>query len=116
LIQSIDRTVSQIADYVHSLDGLFIPAHINRQTNSLISQLGFVPDDLKYDALEISKHISREDFLRQHPELADATIIQDSDAHFLRHLGEVRNNFFIEKPDFEEIRMALHKKHGRHVK
>jgi PHP family Zn ribbon phosphoesterase len=48
--------------------------------------------------------------------LADATIIQDSDAHFLRHLGEVRNNFFIEKPDFEEIRMALHKKLGRYVK
>jgi 3',5'-nucleoside bisphosphate phosphatase len=116
LIQSIDRTVSQIASFVHSLDGLFIPAHINRQTNSLISQLGFVPDDLKYDALEISKHISREDFLSQHPELAGATIIQDSDAHFLRHMGEVRNEFRIEKPDFEEIRMALHKKHGRHVK
>lgn len=116
LIQSIDRTVSQIADYVHSLDGLFIPAHINRHANSLISQLGFVPEDLNYDALEISKHVSKADFLRQHPELSGVTFIQDSDAHYLRHMGEVRNEFFIEKPDFEEIRMALHKKHGRHVK
>lgn len=116
LIQSIDRTVSQIADFVHSLDGLFIPAHINRQTNSMISQLGFVPEDLNYDALEISRHISKEDFLRQHPELSGATIIRDSDAHFLRHMGEVRNDFYIEKPDFEEIRMALHKKQGRFVK
>lgn len=116
LIQSIDRTVSQIADFVHSLDGLFIPAHINRQTNSMISQLGFVPEDLNYDALEISRHVSKADFLRQHPELSGATIIRDSDAHFLRHMGEVRNDFYIEKPDFEEIRMALHKKQGRFVK
>lgn len=115
LIQSINRSVNQIQEYVHSIGGLFIPAHVNRSANSLISQLGFIPDDLNYDALEISKHISKQSFLNNHPELSGVTIIQDSDAHMLRYIGDVRNQFFIHKPSFDEISLALHKKDGRYV-
>lgn len=115
LIQSINRSVNQIQEYAHSIGGMFIPAHVNRSANSLFSQLGFIPDDLHYDALEISKHISREGFLSGHPELSGATLIQDSDAHMLRFIGEVSNWFFIREPSFDEIRLALHRKEGRYV-
>jgi 3',5'-nucleoside bisphosphate phosphatase len=37
------------------------------QRNSLISQLGFVPPDINADALEISRHISKEEFLAKYP-------------------------------------------------
>ncbi len=37
---------------VRTLGGLFIPAHIDRATNSILSQLGFVPD-LPFDAVEV---------------------------------------------------------------
>jgi 3',5'-nucleoside bisphosphate phosphatase len=115
LIQSINRSVNQIQEYAHSIGGMFIPAHVNRSANSLYSQLGFIPDDLNYDALEISKHISKERFLNDHPELSGVTIIRDSDAHMLSVIGEVRNQFFIREPAFDEIRLALHRKEGRYI-
>ncbi len=115
LIQSINQSVNHIQEYVHAIGGLFIPAHVNRSANSLLSQLGFIPDDLRYDALEISKHISKERFLNDHPELSGVTIIQDSDAHMLHAIGEVSNQIFISEPSFEEIRLAFQKKDGRYV-
>jgi len=96
LIQSIDQSVEEIEAFVHSLGGLFIPAHVNRPTFSLISQLGFVPDDLNYDALELSKHI-----------------IRSSDAHFLKNVGEVFTGFYLEEASFQEIKMALLSMDGR---
>ena len=59
LIQSINQTIYQISDKVKSLNGIFIPAHVDAHRNSIGSQLGFIPDDLNFDALEIvnKKHI-----------------------------------------------------------
>ncbi len=37
----VDRSVEDIAEEVHRLEGLFIPAHVDREANSLIWQLGF---------------------------------------------------------------------------
>ncbi len=116
LISAIAQDVEQIEKKVHSLGGLFIPAHINRQTYSLISQLGFVPDDLQYDALEISRHVTKENFIKQNPYLANKTFIQSSDAHFPRDIGMVTTRFWIEQCNFEEIKMALHGDKGRFVK
>lgn len=115
LIQSINQNINQIDAFVHELGGLFIPAHVNRPTFSLISQLGFIPDDLNYDALEISRHITKKAFHSVNPNLLHVSIIQDSDAHFIDDIGLVRNIFQIQKPDFEEIKMALKNKEGRSV-
>ena len=60
LITGLNASIDEIERKVHELDGLFIPAHIDRQKYSLTSQLGFVPSDLKFDALEISRNISLE--------------------------------------------------------
>ncbi len=115
LISALDQSIGQIEEKVHQLGGIFIPAHINRTANGLISQLGFVPDDLKYDALEISKHISLPKFLLQNPFLKSKTFIQSSDAHFIKNLSEVWTTFSLEDLSFNEILMALHGTNGRKV-
>ena len=56
LISALDISINQIEKKVHDLNGLFIPAHIDRMRYSILSQLGFVPNDLRIDALEISKY------------------------------------------------------------
>ncbi len=115
LISAIDQGIAQIEQFVRRLGGLFIPAHIDRPAYGLISQLGFVPEDLQFDALELSKHTTVQAFLKQHPSLAGATFIQNSDAHYPVDIGESQSIFKIEKPSFEEIRDALHQKKGRRV-
>lgn len=113
LIQSINQSVEEIEAFVHSLGGLFIPAHVNRSAFSLVSQLGFVPDDLKADALELSKHVTAEKFVSQNPYLTSKQFIRSSDAHFLKSIGEVFTGFYLEEASFKEIKMALMGVDGR---
>jgi hypothetical protein len=115
LISAIDQSVDEIEAMVHGLGGIFIPAHVNRQTYSIISQLGFIPPDLKYDALELSKHITKAKFLEQNSYLKNSTFIQSSDAHFIDDLGSVYTRFHMEKPSFDEVKMALRNDGGRFV-
>ncbi len=44
--------IDQVEKLCHDLGGLFIPAHIDRPTSSLKSQLGYIPQ-LNYDGFEI---------------------------------------------------------------
>ncbi len=113
LIQSIDQSVEEIEAFVHIHGGIFIPAHVNRSAYSLISQLGFIPSELNFDALEISKHTSKQKFVLEHPDLALKTFVQNSDAHYLDNIGEKFTTFLIEKPCFQEIKMALKGDGGR---
>lgn len=115
LISAIDQSVEEIEKQVHCLEGIFIPAHVDRPAFGLISQLGFIPDDLKYDALEISKHITLKDFLKQNPNLNGKTFTRSSDAHFIRDLGSAITKFRMVKATFSEIKKALRKEGGRNI-
>jgi len=115
LLAAIDQTIEEVAEKVHSLNGLFIPAHIDRPKFSIPSQLGFIPFDLDVDAVEISGNTTREDYLSKNKYLKQKTFIRSSDAHYPEHIGKSGCYFNIETPSFEEIRLALHQKEGRSV-
>jgi PHP family Zn ribbon phosphoesterase len=115
LLAAINKTIEEVAEKVHSLNGLFIPAHIDRPKFSIPSQLGFIPFDLDIDAVEISRNTTREDYLSKNKYLQKKTFIQSSDAHYLYQIGSSYCCFNIENISFEEIKMALHQKDGRSV-
>ena len=110
---SLDSSIEEVEMKVHELDGIFIPAHIDRPRNSLFSQLGFLPPELKIDALQISK-LADELAVREKYEIdADISMVKFSDAHFPADLGKTFTNFEMEEPSFEEIRKALKREVGR---
>jgi PHP family Zn ribbon phosphoesterase len=115
LITGLSQSIEDVEREVHKLNGLFIPAHIDRMVNGLIAQLGFIPPDLQVDALELSKHVSLEDFAIQHPEIANYTIIQDSDAHYPENIGDSGFWLHTEEITFEELRLALKGENGRKI-
>ena len=107
--------INDIQKFVYQLNGLFIPAHIDRPANGIISQLGFIPDNLKYDALGISKHVS-ENYVRKHYVIGNKkALLRNSDAHYLQQIGEIYTDFIIKKPEFAEIKMALNQENNRFV-
>ncbi|NLI61630.1 MAG: PHP domain-containing protein [Clostridiales bacterium] len=55
LISSIDLSIDQTIDEVYSRGGVLVPAHIDRSSYSVISQLGFIPENLKNGMIEISR-------------------------------------------------------------
>ncbi len=115
LISALDVNITEIEKKVHELNGLFIPAHIDRAMYSIISQLGFIPSDLKVDALELSKYASKNDFLSKYNYLADYAFIKSSDAHFTENIGDTHTLFQMNSKSFSEIRLALRAKEGRKV-
>jgi len=115
LISAIARNIDQVEKEVHRLGGIFIPAHVNKSKNSLISQLGFVPPDLKFDALELSKHIETEVFLQSYPYLKNSTIIRSSDAHQPDLIGVNTTQLLMQGTEFSEFRLALKNANGREV-
>ena len=115
LISGLNQGIEEIEKKVHALNGLFIPAHINKTVNSVISQLGFLPPDLKVDALEISQHTTKSEFLKKNKYLKNYNFIQSSDAHYIDNIGNAWTNFFMERRSFEEIKMALAGIDGRKI-
>ncbi|MDQ2178258.1 PHP domain-containing protein [Marinifilum sp. D714] len=115
LISGLSQSIEEIERKVHDLEGLFIPAHINKMMNSIISQLGFLPPDLNVDALELSHHITKEEFLKKNKYLSKYNFIKSSDAHYIENIGNTWTNFFMEDLSFEEVRKALRAEEGRKI-
>lgn len=68
---------------VRSLGGVPVPAHVDRESYSILSNLGSVPEDLNLSTLELSRYTPREVFVQKHPEYAGKRFITSSDAHDL---------------------------------
>ena len=109
LINALDLPMLELQQKVYQMGGIFIPAHIDRPTFSLSSQLGFVPSGLKYHAMELSYYCRRDGykFLETHPWFSDLNFIQSSDAHFVPDIAKI--NSVLEMPffSFDNFRDAL---------
>ena len=115
LINATKISIEELEAYIHGLGGLFIPAHVDRMKNSIYSQLGFLPDNLNADALEISRRSTPESFSRIHPEINSYPLLTDSDAHYPEQIGVVYNCFEMEKLSFDEVKMAIAGTDGRKI-
>ncbi|HYQ57181.1 MAG TPA: PHP-associated domain-containing protein, partial [Draconibacterium sp.] len=83
--------------------------------NGLFSQLGFVPEGLQFDAMEITGN-STEKHVRKHYDLDDnISLIYNSDAHFLEQIGSGYSIFNVDELNFSEIKMALNQQYNRFV-
>ena len=115
LLSALKANVDEVERRVHSIGGLFIPAHVDRPMYSLISQLGFIPKDLKFDALEIFRTTNQQNFLNQHKYLESPAIIRNSDSHFLNQIGTISTSFLLENSTCSELRMAFCNEQGRKI-
>ncbi len=110
LLASTRMGIDALRRLVHELDGIFIPAHINRAAHSIFSQLGFVPDGLNPDALEISRAVNATDFKNAHPELNKHPMITSSDAHYTDDIGRCGIVLQTNDISFDSIKTAIAKK------
>ncbi|NLO81756.1 MAG: PHP domain-containing protein [Clostridiales bacterium] len=54
LLSSVDLSVEQLVQLAVNFGGVAVPAHVDRPSYSIISQLGFIPPDLNIRVLEFS--------------------------------------------------------------
>jgi len=86
LLTSTTLTLHQAWEEVQTLEGLFIPAHVNRQAFGLIPLLGMIPLDTPIEIVEISRHLPVEKAAMLFPQIQNLPLIQSGDAHFLEDI------------------------------
>ncbi len=114
LLSSVDISFSEAFNLVKKLEGMFIPAHINRKVYGLIEVLGFVPTDVDVEVLEISRHLKPAEARRKFPQVQGYPLIQNGDVHRLDEFLGV-NHFHIADPSIKELRLAIHGQEGRNM-
>lgn len=114
LIAALDRSLDQCYEKVHRLGGVFVPAHIDRQSSSLSSQLGFVPPDIAADALEISPNATLE-MIEKNGWAKIKPLIAGSDAHHPERLGMNMTRLRMQDAGIKEFKKALKGFAGRTV-
>jgi PHP family Zn ribbon phosphoesterase len=108
-------TVEEVVRHIHRLGGVAIASHVDRGSYSVISQLGFIPSSISFDALELTGHI-RDDEARVRFALAsDTSLVRNSDAHRLEEIGTNTSEYLLEERTLEEIRRALRHQDGRTI-
>jgi 3',5'-nucleoside bisphosphate phosphatase len=115
LIGATGMSLNSLIDRIHEFGGLAIASHIDREYFGVLGQLGFIPPDAAFDALEISALTGIEKARGLYPELSGYTFITSSDAHFVSDIGSSPTGFLLEAPSFAEIRLALRAEAGRRV-
>lgn len=84
LVSATMLDIYEVVALVKSLGGAAVPAHIDRSSYSVLSNLGFMPPDLEVSALEITEK-ARNSLAGNYP---DFRIITNSDAHYLENIAE----------------------------
>ncbi len=109
---ALNKSIDEVSEFIFSIGGIFVPAHVDRPKYSITSQLGFVPPNLKYHALEISKNTKVADFLKSNPISSEIRFIRNSDAHYLNQIGLVATEFSLVDLSFASIADALKGQNG----
>lgn len=100
---SANDAVSVVADY----GGICYPAHIDRNSYSIISNLGTIDDSFKFNCAEIFDLDTLEALKKQYPYLNDLKILSSSDAHYLEHMRLKEHYIEADENSIEAILEAL---------
>ena len=104
---------------VNEFGGAFIPAHINRSSNSVLSNLGFFPDYLDITAVEISQagygeNLSQSDnamILKQKEVVRGMHRLTSSDAHHIWDIAEREVHNTLTLPEKSASALLAYLKH-----
>jgi PHP family Zn ribbon phosphoesterase len=94
LINATDISFNGLDELMKQYKGVYVPAHVDKGSNSLLSNLGFVPPDVKFACVEINDRKKAYELCKFHPYFSKCNIITNSDAHSLESINEAVN--FIE--------------------
>ena len=106
LLNSSALSVNDAAAWARAHGGLVIPSHIESPTYGIVTQLGFITEDVPFDALEVANE-ARLDAVLPLILAKDLPLVTFSDAHYLTEIGKKRITLSCDEPTFPEVARAL---------
>lgn len=88
LLASTGITIDDSFGLAASLGGIAYPAHVDRDSYSVLTSLGALPYGYPHGFVEISCGCDREILLKNFPELENYKLLPSSDAHYIDKIQE----------------------------
>lgn len=107
LLNSVELSFDCLWELTEGYGGVMFPAHIDKTTNSLISNLGFIPPDSRFATAEVKDLKQLHRLRRDHPYLEKCRIISNSDAHYLGDIREPELTIELEERSLPALIAAL---------
>lgn len=101
LINALLLSMEEIHKMVVEMGGIMVPAHIDRNSYSIISNLGFIPSNLAIRTIELSMRLNEKEKNIWKQNYKGFNIIQSSDAHSLEQILERSSYLKLEKLDID---------------
>jgi len=103
LINATDISFDDSFSLVESFGGVAFPAHIDKPSTSLLSNLGFIPPDSIFKSVELKNKEDLQRLRQDHPYLSGCNILLNSDAHYLGDIHEPIHRIPVVNPTVPEI-------------
>ena len=107
LISATSISFDEVFELVKSYNGIAYPAHIDKSTTSLLSNLGFVPPDSSFTCAEITTYDHLHQIQKEHPYFLRCNIISSSDAHYLQDIHEPNYQLYARSRQIPDILDSL---------
>lgn len=82
IITACGLDIFSVCNLVNKMNGVVFPAHIDKSSYSIISNLGTIPPELNFTALEVKYPKNKSGFEEKY------IVLSDSDAHYLWDISE----------------------------
>lgn len=107
LINATEISFDHLSALMKEYHGIYIPAHVDKNSNSLLSNLGFVPPNADFSCVEIKNPMNTPSMLEKHPYFQNCKIIYDSDSHGLGQIQEPVNFLKVNERSTNGVLSAL---------
>lgn len=110
LINATDIPFDEAVPLAASYGGIAYPAHIDKTSTSLLSNLGFVPPDSTFTCAEVHDLKNLHRIQKEHPYFLNCNIVSSSDAHYLEDIREPQYQIFPASREIADILRAVNTK------
>lgn len=94
-------SLKEVIDKAYLCGGRCVFAHAIGKSHGIIRQLGFIPDDISVDGIEVTEHKHQIELSRTHPRFENTLWFSNSDAHQLIDINE--KDFYITSKQWKEF-------------
>ena len=109
LIPATNISIMNAHKLVSDFGGVCYPAHIDRDSLSILSVLGEIDESCGFTTAEFADSHKKADLISQHPILNGMNIVTSSDAHYLENMREPENFLELDELSIENVINHLNK-------
>lgn len=107
LINATSISFDEVFSLVKEFHGIMIPAHIDKNSNSLLSNLGFIPNTSQFTCIEVKDLENIALIQKRNPYVNGCRVVSNSDAHNLWGLNEASNRIYVKEVTIQGVLKAL---------